>query len=561
MKGLIKKLDFERNKVRHIIGAVVLVLQIIATSVAIWYFNRLNVLPDKYFWLMVGVLVVCLFITARLNIVGLEPKKKNKTMQAIVSKVHILGKVFGVLVCAGLVCVCFYAHHAISLLNAITDEHYDIDIYVLSVPTDSSIQNVTDMAGKKVGVIDNMNNKALVAEALGKVKEAAGSDDITSVSYENIASLIQGLTNKEVDAILYNQNLGEMFDEVAAGFTGTIRTVGEYEVKVLITDTIEYQTEAEGGESESETETLMPPENDDIKVPVYDPSRDPFAAAGGGYIGGDNTVDNASKGPITNRTFNLYISGQDAYGKVNGRSRSDVNIIVTVNPMTKELVFTSTPRDYYVPIPGVTPSNMRDKLTHAGNYGVWTSVATLENVYEIQIDYYVKLNFTAFVQIIDALGGVEVDSPAEFTTIHGTKFAKGRITLGTGARALEFVRERHAFALGDKQRGRNQMEVLEGVIDKCMSPVILTNFTQIINSVKASVQTNMTMDEITQIVKMQLDNPASWKITQQSVTGTNGQRYCYSLGSNNSTVLPNQASINSCKAKINEVLNAQPATN
>ncbi len=536
-------MDIKNNKVKYIIGAVIVLMQLVASGVTIWYFNRLNVLPAKYYYLMIGVLVVCMLITVVFNLAN--------------RKIHIFGKIFGVLVCAGLVCVCFYAHHAMSMLNEITDDHYDVDNYVLAVSKDSTIQNVTDMAGKKIGAIDNMNNKSMVEEAVAKIKQDAGSENITYKSYENIAKLLAGINSNEVDAILYNQNLSEMFDEVIEGFTGTIRTVAEYEVRVVVSDTMEYPTPG-NGEGEQETGTAMPPENDNIKNPVYYPAQNPNAAPGGGYIGGDTTRDNASKGPITNRTFNLYISGQDAYGTVSGRSRSDVNIIMTVNPMTKEILLTNTPRDYFVPIPGVTPSNYRDKLTHAGNYGIWTSVATLENIYEVRIDYYVKVNFTSFMQIVNALGGVQVESPQAFTTVGGIRFEKGTITLSSGSMALAFARERKAFATGDHQRGKNQMAVLNGIINKAMSPVILTNFTQIINSVKASVQTNMTMDEITSLVKMQLDNPSSWKITNQAVTGAGGQRYCYSLGSYNSTVLPNQPSINSCKAKINALLGAKP---
>ncbi|MBQ4284282.1 MAG: LCP family protein, partial [Lachnospira sp.] len=541
MSDFIKKLDIKNNKIKYIIGAIVFVLQCVATGVTVDYFRRLNVLPAKYFGLIVGVLAVLLLITLLLNLT----KKK----------VHIFGKVFGVLVCAGLFCVCFYAHHALSMLTEITDEHYDVDIYALSVLQESSIKHITDMPGKKVGVIDTMNNKTMVDDALAQVKKAAGAENILYKSYANIAALLEGINSKEVDAILYSKNLTESFDEVIEGFTETIRDIAEYEVKVVVSDVIQIPTEAETeGDSEKETESTAPLWTDNIKVPVYNPAHDPNAAAGGGYIGGDNTRDNSSKGPITNRTFNVYISGQDAYGKVSGRSRSDVNIIMTVNPMTKEILLTNTPRDYYVPIPGVTPSNIRDKLTHAGQFGVWTSVATLENVYEIRIDYYVKVNFTSFVQIVDALGGVQVESPANFTTVNGYKFEKGTVSIATGARALAFARERKAFATGDHQRGKNQMSLINGIINKAMSPALLTNFADIVNSVKASVQTNMTMDEITSLVKMQLDNPSSWKITNQAVTGAGGQRYCYSLGSYNSTVLPNQPSINSCKAKINALL-------
>ena len=223
--------------------------------------------------------------------------------------------------------------------------------------------------------------------------------------------------------------------------------------------------------------------------------------------------------------------------------------------MSKEIILTNTPRDYYVPIPGKTTGTWRDKLTHAGIYGVWYSVATLENIYNIEIDYYVRVNFTSFIDIIDAIGGVEVYSAYSFTGKDGYKFTKGMNNITTGRMALSFARERYAFAAGDNQRGRNHMAIIEDVIKKAISPALLTNFVEIVNTISTSLQTNMTMDEITALAKMQLEDGASWTITQQYVTGTGAMRKCYSWRSSNLSVqLPNQASIDKCRAAIKSLL-------
>lgn len=541
MKKLCDIIDFKNNKIKTIVGLVIFIVQAVMSVVTVWYLNRLNIMPAKYFYAFLAVLAVLLLVTAGLN---------------IWRKTHVIGKILGVIISAFLVLVCVYEHNAYSMLSTITQDHYDVDNYVLVVKKDSDLENVSQLAGKIVGVLENSSNKDAVENAVTQLKQAVGSDSIEIKNYDVVTDLINALNSGDVDAILYNKAVDDIVNEVIVGYSDSIRVLAEYEVKTLVTYVNQNQQESEPEtEHETETETERPTEADSIRQPVYDPSRDPNAPGGGGYIGGDNYKDNSKKGPITNRAFNVYISGIDCYGKVSGKSRSDVNILMTVNPMTKEIVLTNTPRDYYVPIPGVTPGNWRDKLTHAGIYGVWTSVATIENIYEVEIDYYVRINFTSFIDIINALGSIDVYSDYTFSA-GGYNFKKGVNTFTSGQQALAFARERHAFAAGDHQRGRNQMAVINGIINKAVSPAIVTNFVPLVNSVSTSVQTNMTMDEITQLAKMQIADGASWNITQQAVTGSGGTRECYSMKNYQlSVVLPNQASINSCKAKIQSVIN------
>ncbi len=250
-------------------------------------------------------------------------------------------------------------------------------------------------------------------------------------------------------------------------------------------------------------------------------------------------------GGVTERCFNVYISGIDTEGDVTARSRSDVNIILSVNPVTRQIAMVSTPRDYYVPLS--ISNGAKDKLTHAGNYGIEVSMETLERLYDIEIDYFVRLNFTGFVNIIDALGGIDVESDYAFST-HGYSYTEGLNENMSGIKALWFARERHAFAQGDKQRGRDQMKVIEAIIDKCQSTALLHNYDQILNDISESFQTNMTKKSIKELVKFQLKNAPKWKIITYSVNGTGTSNYTYTVPSQRAYVMePDQTTVDKAK--------------
>ena len=206
--------------------------------------------------------------------------------------------------------------------------------------------------------------------------------------------------------------------------------------------------------------------------------------------------------------FNLYISGIDVDGPISTTSRSDVNIIVSVNPQEHKILLTTTPRDYYVTIPGIS-GEQRDKLTHAGIYGVNKSIETLENLYGIDISYYVRVNFTSVVKIVDALGGVDVDSPYAFTTTHGNYEIKQGMNHLNGEMALGFARERYSFSSGDNQRGKNQEILLEALINKAMSPAILRDMGTLISTLGENVETNMGSDQISTLINWQLSSGLS----------------------------------------------------
>ena len=233
---------------------------------------------------------------------------------------------------------------------------------------------------------------------------------------------------------------------------------------------------------------------------------------------------------VDSKVFNIYISGIDTYGSISTVSRSDVNIIMTVNMNTHKILLTTTPRDAYVKIPG-GGANQYDKLTHAGIYGVETSEQTLENLYGIKIDYYARINFTSFLKLIDQLGGVTVHNDQAFTSLHGKfDFPVGDIQMNS-EQALGFVRERYSLDGGDNDRGKNQEEVISAIVNKLASLKSVSNFTSIVNNLQDSVQTNISLDTINALANTQLDSGSKFTVTSQAVTGTGstGQLTSYAM--------------------------------
>jgi len=240
--------------------------------------------------------------------------------------------------------------------------------------------------------------------------------------------------------------------------------------------------------------------------------------------------NNNSAKQVDSKVFNIYISGIDTYGSISTVSRSDVNIIMTVNMNTHKILLTTTPRDAYVKIPD-GGADQYDKLTHAGIYGVETSEKTLENLYGIKIDYYARINFTSFLKLIDQLGGVTVHNYHAFTSLHGKfDFPVGDIQMNS-EQALGFVRERYSLDGGDNDRGKNQEKVISAIVNKLASLKSVSNFTSIVNNLQDSVQTNMSLDTINALANTQLDSGSKFTVTSQAVTGTGstGQLTSYAM--------------------------------
>ena len=269
----------------------------------------------------------------------------------------------------------------------------------------------------------------------------------------------------------------------------------------------------------------------------------------------------AEANKITKEPFVIYLSGVDTRGELTEKARSDVNILAVVNPQTKQVALINTPRDYYVDLAG---TNSKDKLTHAGLYGVETSMATLGNLYGINVDHYIRINFAGFINIVDALGGVDVYSDQAFTSVGSpgyydpTTFAEGWNHLD-GKSALAFARERHAFASGDIQRGINQMKVIDAMLNKIKSPALLMGFSKIMDAASDCFVTDFSQDQISALVRMQLSDFANWDIQSYTVTGSSGtSTQCYSAKGQKLYVMkPDEASVSKAKEMIATVLGGE----
>ncbi len=255
---------------------------------------------------------------------------------------------------------------------------------------------------------------------------------------------------------------------------------------------------------------------------------------------------------VTNTSFNVFISGNDIYGSIAYKSRSDVNMIVTVNPKTKQILLTSIPRDYYIDLG--CESGAKDKLTHAGIYGVDCSIKTVEQLFDIDINYYARVNFSTLIQVVDTLGGIEVYSDRSFASYpDGVEIFSG-LNQMNGKQALAFARERHAYADGDIQRIKNQQMVISAIIKKACSPSIITKATSVLATVSDGIETNMSSEEINSLIKMQLSDMSGWDIISQNVSGEGDTLYCYSLGNKAYVMIPYQNEVDQATFNIQKCM-------
>ena len=269
----------------------------------------------------------------------------------------------------------------------------------------------------------------------------------------------------------------------------------------------------------------------------------------------------AEANKITKEPFVVYLSGVDNRGELTEKARSDVNILAVVNPTTKQAALINTPRDYYVDLAG---TDSKDKLTHAGLYGVETSMATLGNLYGVNVEHYLRINFAGFINIIDAIGGVDVYSDQAFTSVGSpgyydpTTFAEGWNHLD-GKSALAFARERHAFKTGDIQRGINQMKVIDAMVNKLKSPALLMGFSKLMDAAADCSVTSLSQEQISALVRMQLGDLANWDIQSYTVTGSGAKSTkCYSAKGQSLYVMkPDENSVNEAKALIAAVLGGE----
>ncbi|MCS8613437.1 LCP family glycopolymer transferase CpsA [Streptococcus thermophilus] len=337
------------------------------------------------------------------------------------------------------------------------------------VPKESDIKDVSQLTSVQAPTKVDKNNIEILMSALKKDKKVdVKVDDVASYqeAYDNLKS-------GKSKAMVLSGSYASLLESVDSNFASNLKTIYTYKIK---------------------------------------------------------KKNNNSANQVDSKVFNIYISGIDTYGSISTVSRSDVNIIMTVNMNTHKILLTTTPRDAYVKIPG-GGANQYDKLTHAGIYGVETSEQTLEDLYDTKIDYYARINFTSFLKLIDQLGGVTVHNDQAFTSLHGKfDFPVGDIQMNS-EQALGFVRERYSLDGGDNDRGKNQEKVISAIVNKLASLKSVSNFTSIVNNLQDSVQTNISLDTINALANTQLDSGSKFTVTSQAVTGTGstGQLTSYAM--------------------------------
>ena len=412
-----------------------------------------------------------------------------------VNKVNrVLGKVLIVILSCALGFGNYLLYSAGETFNKLTKEHVDTTVVSVVVMKDSEVKELSQLNGELIGLL-SIGDLEKQTNALTQLEEDLGSE-VTYLEYDSYEAYGNALYNGEVTAILVNEGSRGLFEDFHPEFDEETRVVKEYVYEEVVQSIVK-----------------------DVNV-----SED---------------------------VFNVYISGIDTYGTMSTVSRSDVNMIVTINPDTHQILMTGIPRDFY--IPQVCQGNQSDKLTHTGLYGVDCTVQSMENYTGLEINYYARVNFSSVVDIVDALGGISVWSDVAFVAdAGGFSYVAGENYLN-GAETLGFVRERHAFGDGDRERSRNQMKVVEAMINKAISPAIITNFTGIMDAVAGSFQTNMPQEDITKFVKDQIESMEGWDIMQIQVNGTGQSLYSPANGGNAYMMVPNVDIVNSAVALIEKM--------
>lgn len=355
-----------------------------------------------------------------------------------------------------------YVSTTVDFLNVIDDKLLQKASYYIMVLDDSKYKTLNDLKNKKIGLYSVGNSK----DAFKKIDI---KDNLKETEYTDVEEMLNDLIDKKIDAVLINDSIKNLISTEFSDLNINLRCIEEVSINI---------------------------EKEDI-VKIVD---------------------------ITNKKFNVYIAGGDAYGSIENVTNTDVNMIASIDPVNNKILLTSIPRDYYVNFPTFGP-NAYDKLTHAGYYGIEESVKAVENLLDIDVNYYVKVNFSTIVGVIDAIDGVDVESDYNFighnyayTTSYTYKV--GNNHLG-GEAALAFARERESFADGDVQRVKNQQKVITAVINKASSSTkIITNFSAILDSVKDNFTTNMDTKSINKFVKKQLNDMKGWTIESQNLVGT-----------------------------------------
>ena len=446
-------------------------------------------------YLIMGSLAV--LVVVYLNTIILTKTKLRiwfKNIFAFVSIILIIGEGLGL----------FFGTKTFDFLESITDSGTRISVYGVYVLKDSEYKKLKDLKDKNIFYLST-EDEVKIKNVLEDIKKDI---EFNSDNEQTLEELIESINNHDSDAIILDTSYEDILSEEYENTYKNLKMIKKYKIKTNV---------------------------DVLK----------------------------SNKNITTDTFVMYVSGIDTSGNVASSARSDVNLLIGVNPKTHQILLVNTPRDYYVKLH--TKQKM-DKLTHAGIYGVEESLNTLADLYETDIDYYARINFTSFIKLVNALDGVTVDVPKDFCEQNSKRsfeqkdlicLKKGTRTLN-GEQALAYARNRHAFNEGDRARGEHQMEIVKAIINKAISPKIITKYTSILNALDGRMTTNMDNRDITKFIKKQIRKNSSWSFTTISATGSDSSGVCYSTGSGKAYVMkPNEDSVKTVKQAFKNLFNGE----
>ncbi len=387
-----------------------------------------------------------------------------------------------------------YIFDTMDFMSIIDKDVFQKERYTVMVLDSSNIKNIEELKNKDIGSYKSTNSEKAIQELSKKVQ-------VEDNEFSDVETMFESLENGEISAVVISSSVEKLLDSELKDLNIKLKTIYEFKISI---------------------------EKEDIVKVVN----------------------------VTNTPFNVYIAGGDGYGSIDITYNTDVNMIATIDPVNRKILLTSIPRDYWVNLVGQGP-DAYDKLTHAGYYGIQESVKDLEKLLDIDINYYVKVNFSTIEGIVDAIGGVDVYSDYDFTTSDNSySFVEG-YNHADGKKALRFARERKVFGAGDFQRVKNQQHVVEAIINKMTSSTaLISSYDQILNSVSDNLDTNMSSKDIQRLVKMQLKDMRGWTVESQNPTGTN--QYCGTYTFPTMTlysVVPDSESLNQTKQKIQQYLN------
>ena len=418
----------------------------------------------------------------------------------------LITKVLSLFMSALLIAGSVYINTTNKTIDKISNSYTKVSSMAVYVLADNPAESIYDLSGNTFGIISNLERED--TDKTIAMLESEMEETLSVAEYQSAVMLVDALIAGEINVAVMNSSYLNMVTDMDEykGYESKIKCVMTYNIESYIVD-------------EEPDEELI-------------------------------TSDDC---------ITIYISGVDCVGAANVNRNSDVNIICTLNKKTHQVLLISTPRDFYVPLS--ISNGIKDKLTHSGAYGVDVSVNTLEMFYGINIDYYVKVNFSGFVNVIDALGGIEVYSEYDFVAYHGGySYHKGMNSVN-GLEALGFARERYSFPTGDRQRGRNQMEVIKELVNKLTSTEMITNYNAVMESIGACVVTDMPQEVITDLVKLQIEEMPVWDIKTFSVNGKGSSEYTYSIPNYPVYVMiPDDEIVNQAKGYLEQLHNNEIIT-